>query len=72
MGELCAIMCELCGCLWVIVCVSCVCGGKRVYDLCINECLWVNCVCVCGGDVCVSVGKCVFELCVSVGNCMCV
>ena len=27
----------------------CVCGGKRVYDLCINECLWVNCVCVWGG-----------------------
>ena len=28
-------------------------------------------LCVCGGgggDVCVSVGKCVFELCVSVGN----
>ena len=51
------------------MCELCVCVGKRVYDLCINECLWVN---YGGGDVCVSVGKCVFELCVSVGNCMCV
>ena len=33
------------------MCEPCVFVGKCVYDLCINVCLWVNCVCGGGGGM---------------------